>query len=143
MKNLLILFFILMLFQCKEETIAPKTPDVKFGQSYLNGRVMYLFTPTDKGYVKGQTHGLILSNELGKYSWDSAFGACLAQGWTLPSKEDWLLIMDSRLMSYDDLYWTSVKYSSTNGVSVNPFRSQFTTNLSVSTSLKVVGIKQF
>ena len=38
------------------------TADFNIGRSYLNGKIAYIFTSVDDGYIAGETHGIIAAN---------------------------------------------------------------------------------
>ena len=36
--------------------------DFYIGRNYLNGKIAYIFTPSDEGYIEGEVHGIIAAN---------------------------------------------------------------------------------
>ena len=167
MKKLVLL---LLLFSCQEENL--KTLELKIGQKYQEGTIFYIFNENDPEYIEGETHGYIVSEEIGEFSWgcediplsqfnvegfynteviiancglENAAGECYLTGWWLPSFEEWLLLIASNVLlthTMDEYYWTSTKATYFEAYCIRPSDENIIAK-HVNYSLKTLGIKQF
>jgi len=86
-----------------ETAIAPVQSQLRVGESHGGGKVAYIFKHGDRGYVSGQTHGLIAAKEdLTSATWEKALEVCKQfrgggfSDWRLPSKDELTRLYENR-----------------------------------------------
>lgn len=87
-----------------ETESAPVQSQLRVGESHGGGKVAYIFKHGDRGYVSGQTHGLIAAKaDLTSATWEKAVLACREyrsggfSDWRLPSKEELTRLYENRI----------------------------------------------
>ncbi len=166
MKTYVFLAILAILSSCEQRNIAPT---MKLGMSCLDGRIVYIFSSYDKGYIEGETHGWLLSEDYGIGTWGclvpnytkfttngkdntalivdncpntSAAYKCYIKGWWLPSIQEWQYIYKSGIRLDDGPYWSSNKTSSSTAAYFNPVKGT-SGNESLTQTFKIIGLKQF
>jgi len=100
-------------------TYAAVQSQLKIGDSYGGGKIAYIFSQKERGYVAGQTHGLIAAkNDLGfSDTWAKTVKACKDyrvggfSDWHLPNKEELNRLYVNRMaiggFKEHHYYWSS------------------------------------
>jgi hypothetical protein len=112
---------VVTLHAAEKPASSPAPSSLKPGDSYGGGKVVYLFVEGEKGYVPGETHGLVAAaQDLGhEVPWERAVLLCKAcrgggfSDWRLPDKSELNMLYMNRTLigGFKDrhYYWSSTE----------------------------------